>query len=313
MPHRLLRIQRAGTARRPVMLAIAGDSASGKTTLTRGLVECLGAERMTAICVDDYHRLDRDERRGEPFTALHPDANYIEIMEQHLQLLALGEPILKPVYDHDTGRLTRPVLVRPREFVIVEGLLPLHTRLARASFDIAVYLDPPEDVRRAWKVARDTTQRGYAAAEVEAELSRREPESEAFIRPQRRWADIVVRFAPVSGRQDPAGTPLSAELMLRPTIDHPDLTFLGDGDHHAMHLKLLRDTDGRPVDALHVHGYVPPEESVLVLKSIWERMGVAGPLPVALGRLGDGSASDPLAVTQLLLLFHLLGGGSGAG
>ena len=82
MPHRIVHMLRArGTGRRPVMLAIAGDSAAGKTTLTRGLVECLGEDRMTAVCVDDYHRFDRRERRGKPFTALHPDCNYVEIME----------------------------------------------------------------------------------------------------------------------------------------------------------------------------------------------------------------------------------------
>lgn len=64
-------VQRRGDRppwRRPVMLAIAGDSASGKTTLTRGLVDALGAERITAICVDDYHRYDRTERKAVPFT-----------------------------------------------------------------------------------------------------------------------------------------------------------------------------------------------------------------------------------------------------
>jgi len=288
------------------MLAIAGDSPSGKTTLTRRLVDCLGADRMTAVCVDDYHRYDREERRDKPFTAVHPDCNYIEVMEQHLQLLAMGQPVLKPVYDHHTGRLCRPVLVEPREFVIVEGLLPLHTRLSRACFDIAVYLDPPEEIRREWKIARDVAKRGYTAAEVRAELDRREPESAAFIRPQRRWADIVVRFAPIATRHDPPGTPLSAELVLRPTVDHPDLTgVLDDSDHRAMHLKLLRDTDGRPVDALHIHGYVSSEESALVKKAIWERMNVVGDIPDALGRAGD-QPNDPLAVTQLLLLFHLL-------
>ncbi|WP_241683916.1 phosphoribulokinase [Actinomadura sp. J1-007] len=150
-----------GKGRRPVMLAIAGDSAAGKTTLTRGLVRCLGADRMTAVCVDDYHRYDREERAGKPFTALHPDCNHIDIMEQHLQLLSMGEPILKPVYDHATGRLVRPELVQPKDFVIVEGLLPLHTRLARACFDITVYLDPPEPLRHSWKVGRDCAKRGY--------------------------------------------------------------------------------------------------------------------------------------------------------
>ncbi|MFB4318017.1 phosphoribulokinase [Actinomadura sp. 21ATH] len=322
MPHRIVHMLRAReSGRRPVMLAIAGDSAAGKTTLTRGLVQCLGADRMTAVCVDDYHRYDRSERKGKPFTALHPDCNHIDVMEQHLQLLSMGEPILKPVYDHATGELVRPELVEPREFVIVEGLLPLHTRLARACFDITVYLDPPEDLRHAWKVRRDCDKRGYTPAQVRAELDRREPESAAYIRPQRRWADIVVRFAPVAGRQDPPGTPLSAELLLRPTIDHPELgTVIGEsaalppvpppGAETAMHLRLHRDTDGRPVDALHVHGYVSPEESRIVKKAIWERLGPragdGGLDPGALGRFGDGGTSDPLAITQLLLLYHLL-------
>ncbi|MQY08250.1 phosphoribulokinase [Actinomadura macrotermitis] len=316
MPHRIVHMLRArGSGRRPVMLAIAGDSAAGKTTLTRGLVQCLGEDRMTAVCVDDYHRYDRRERAGKPFTALHPDCNHIDIMEQHLQLLSMGEPILKPVYDHATGELVRPELVKPKDFVIVEGLLPLHTRLARACFDITVYLDPPEPLRHSWKVQRDCDKRGYRPEQVQAELDRREPESAAYIRPQRKWADIVVRFAPVAERVDPPGTPLSAELLLRPTIDHPELapvleavTSPGGGDT-AMHLRLHRDTDGRPVDALHVHGYVQPEESQIIKKAIWERVGQRagdGRLDAdALGRYAGGT-SDPLAITQLLLLYHLL-------
>src|SRR5262249_28187947 len=163
MPDKLLRMERAAgsRAKRPVMLAIAGDSAAGKTTLTKGLVDALGAHRITSLCVDDYHRYDRQERKKLPFTELHPDCNYVQIMEQHLQLLATGQPVLKPVYDHDTGQLTRPELVEPTEFVIVEGLLPLYTRLAQACFDITVYLDPPETIRREWKVKRHVAKHGY--------------------------------------------------------------------------------------------------------------------------------------------------------
>ena len=62
--------------------------------------------------MDDYHRYDREERKHLPFTALHPDCNYVAIMEQHLQQLATGQPILKPVYDHATGG-GRPELVEP--------------------------------------------------------------------------------------------------------------------------------------------------------------------------------------------------------
>jgi phosphoribulokinase len=310
MPHKLLRMHRSGPEpavyQRPVMLAIAGDSAAGKTTITSGLVRALGEEQCTAVCVDDYHRFDRQERKRLPYTALHPDCNHVDIMEQHLQLLATGHPILKPVYDHHTGQLTRPEYVEPRKFVIVEGLLPLHTKLAAACFDVTVYLNPPEEIRRRWKIRRDMAQRGYTLEQVLAELDRREPESASFIRPQRRRADIVVQFAPVPQRHDPPGTPLSAELLLRPTIRHPDLTGVLAESGQSMHLKLTRDEDGRPVDALHVHGYAPREDSRMLEKAIWAGFHEKAGLPGTLGELDDGQRSEPLAITQLLLLYHLL-------
>ncbi|MGI9015688.1 MAG: phosphoribulokinase [Euzebya sp.] len=311
MPDKKIRIRRAkqqrDQIRRPVMLAVAGDSAAGKTTLVRGLVQALGEDRSTGICVDDYHRYDRAQRKTMPFTPLHPDCNYLDVMEQHLQLLASGEPILKPSYDHSTGELVRPEYVAPRDFVIVEGLLPLHSAVAQACFDITVYLDPPESIRHQWKISRDCADRGYSRDAVVAELERREPESEAFIRPQRARADIIVRFAPIPQRDDPVGTPLSAELALRPTIKHPDLlSVVGEDQQKAMHTRLQRDDDGRPVDAVHVHGYATSEDSKIVQKAIWDSIGHTDPLPESLGTIKPGVRSEPLAVTQLILLFHLL-------
>lgn len=307
MPDKLVRMRMADGRPRPRMLAIAGDSAAGKTTLTRGLVAAIGASRCASVCVDDYHRYDRQERKGLPFTPLHPDCNYIEIMEQHLELLASGQPILKPVYDHATGSLVRPELVEPHPFVIAEGLFPLFTKLSRACFDATVYLAPPEDIRRQWKVKRDTTERGYAEQEVLESLQVREPESAAWIRPQRSEADIVVSFGPIEGRDDPPGTPLSATILLRPTLRHPDLSEVLDEDGgQPIHLKLIRDDDGRPVDALHVHGYAPTEDSLVVQKRVWSLLGEDGPVPDCLGDLGGGRRSEPLAITQLILLYHLL-------
>ncbi|MDP9023383.1 MAG: phosphoribulokinase [Actinomycetota bacterium] len=310
MPDKLIRMRRAGPNEgrtRPRMLAVAGDSATGKTTLTRGIVQALGPDRCTAVPIDDYHKYDRQERKELPFTPLHPECNYIEVMEQHLQLVATGQPILKPVYDHSNGKLVRPELVEPGDYVIVEGLLPLHTRLMRACFDVSVYLDPPEEIRYKWKIERDTTERGYTEEEVRASLRKREPESEAFIQPQREQADIVVQFGPIEERDDPEDTPLSATLLLRPTIPHPNLAEVIDDEHRqAVHLKLMRDNDGRPVDALHVHGYAPREETQMIQKLIWENLGRDDPLPESLGDLGGGEHSEPLAITQLILLHHLL-------
>ena len=149
-----------------------------------------------SLSTDDYHRFDREERRDKPFTPLHPDCNYIEILEQHLQLLATCQPVLKPVYDHCTGRLVRPELVEPNDFIIVHGLLPLHSRLAGPASTSPSSSTLPEDIRRRWKIQRDTAVRGYAADQVTAEMLTSQAESERFIRPQRAHADIVVTLRP---------------------------------------------------------------------------------------------------------------------
>jgi len=314
MTDKQVNIQREGggervEAHRPIMLAIAGDSGTGKTTLTAGLVEALGRDRITSVAADDYHRYDREERKELPFTPLHPKCNYMDIMEQHFQALAMGQPILKPVYNHDSGMLERPEYVEPREFVIVEGLLPLYTKTSRACFEIMVYLDPPEELRIAWKLARDTKKRGYTEDEVRADLKKREPESEMFIRPQRARADIVVRFEPIEERGETVNDPLSAKLILRPTIDHPELhTILGDDTNEAMHMTLSRSEGGKPADAVHIHSYAKPEITKKVELAIWDQLGVDAPLPESLGRLDSngGTRDEPLALTQLLLLYHLI-------
>ena len=304
----VLRDTHAGAgAVRPVMMAIAGDSGTGKTTVTKGLVEALGRDRITSVGADDYHRYDREERKELPFTPLNPECNYVDIMEQHLHHLSLRQPILKPIYNHDKGTLDRPEYVEPRDFVIVEGLLPLHTDSARAAFDIKVYLDPPEEIRIAWKLKRDTSKRGYTEDEVRKDLKKREPESEAFIRPQRAHADIVVRFAPIEERGETPDDPLSATLLLRPTISHPDLpAILGDDTREAIHLTLTRDDDGKPVDAVHIHSYADRDVTKKVEQAIWEELGVDAPVPESLGKLDDDERDEPLALTQLILLYHLV-------
>jgi phosphoribulokinase len=312
VPEKSLRISRASKSarRRPVMLGVAGDSAAGKTTLTAGLVEALGAQRCLSFAADDYHRFDRAERRIRNITPSHPDCNHIDIFEQHLQLLATGQPVLKPVYDHTIGKLVRPERVEPRDIVIVHGLLPLHSRLARACFDVTVFVDPAEDLRRTWRLRRDTTTRGYSTDQLTAEMAAADKDSAKFVRPQRAHADIVVRFASITERDDPPDTPPSAELLLRPTIRHPDLiSVLRPEITPTAHLRLVRDDDGIPVDSVHIHGYASAEASVAAEKLIWEELGdprIA--IPESLGVLRCGRRSTPLAITQMILFHHLTNG-----
>ena len=106
--------------RKTIMLGVAGDSAAGKTTLSKGIAEALGHDQVTAICCDHYHRYNRKQRKELGISALSPEGNYIDIMEQHFRLLREGQPILKPIYNHSTGDFDPPEYVRPTKYVIVE-------------------------------------------------------------------------------------------------------------------------------------------------------------------------------------------------
>src|SRR5581483_9898698 len=184
---------------RPVILGVVGDSASGKTTISRGLVRVLGEDNVAHICTDDYHRYDRAQRGELGITPLPPDCNHVDIIAQHLAHLRRGEPILKPVYRHKDGTFGPPVHVHPERFTIIEGLLGYYLPEMRDVYDVRVFLNPPEALRRKWKVQRDCSRRGYTTDEVLAELDRREPDSEAFIRPQRRFGDMLVSFRASEG------------------------------------------------------------------------------------------------------------------
>lgn len=303
---------------RPIILGIVGDSAAGKTTLTKGIAQVLGEENVTVICTDDYHRYDRTGRAELGITALHPDCNYLDIMQQHLSLLRTGQPILKPVYSHKTGTFEPPQYIKPNKFVILEGLLGYATSTARDCYDVKVYLAPPEELRSEWKVKRDTLKRGYTKEQVLAELQKREPDSEQFIRPQRQWADVVVSFYPPNDSSEETNGHLNVRLLLRPNIPHPDFTQIVNpiSSNHppAIRLELGRDM-GKPVDVLEVDGHATSQRVRQLEQIICSDMPHLSNIcsmegNPELGRLtgttGEMLQSYPLALTQLLITYHML-------
>ncbi|MGH2858076.1 MAG: phosphoribulokinase [Solirubrobacteraceae bacterium] len=288
---------------RPVILGIVGDSASGKTTLSRGLVRVLGEDSVAHICTDDYHRYDRAQRAELAITPLHPDANHLDIIAQDLAHLRAGEPILKPVYRHQDGTFGAAAYVRPERFTIIEGLLGYHLPEMRDVYDVRVFLAPPEELRRRWKVRRDCSRRGYTTDQVLAELDRREADSEAFIRPQRRYADMVVSFLPAATTDDDEGH-LDAELILSGGLPHPDLEPFVDDRPGGLTL-VARGEDR----VLRIPGRIDPDQATAIEEAIWRRMHFATHLRVH--RLGEFTTandlrrSDALALVQLLVLYHL--------
>jgi len=291
----------------PIILGIVGDSASGKTTLSAGVAQILGEEHCTVFCTDDYHRYARKQRTEMGLSALDPRANYVDIIEQHLRLLRRGEPVLKPIYDHKDGTLEEPVYVKPKEFVIAEGLLGYTTRAMRDCYDVKIYLDPQEELRVKWKLRRDTTKRGYTRKEVLDQLERRRTDSSNFIHPQRTFADIVIRFQKAKDANG-SDTQLDVRHILRPTLPHPDFTPLFDGSSNAgMHLELARDRDGKPVDVLEINGNISDKRAERIEDLLWNLIPEAGHLRDQVGRIDIANGapkSHPLALTQLLVSYH---------
>ncbi len=285
---------------RPVILGVVGDSATGKTTITRGLVRMLGENNVTHVAADDYHRYDRRQRAERGITPLNPDCNYMDIMTQHMKCLRRGEPILKPVYQHSDGKFGPLEYVRPEAFAIVEGLLGYYSPGLRETYDVRVYLDPPESLRRQWKVDRDCSKRGYTTDQVLDDLDRREPDSASFIRPQRLHADMVVRRKPSAA--DPFV--LDAELTLRDTLPHPDFSpFVEQSEGEIT----LEERDGGVI--VNIPGDIARDRAAEIEEAIWERMQFASHLRSdQLGEFTVGNdvhRSESLALVQLLILYHL--------
>jgi len=287
---------------RPTILGIVGDSAAGKTTLSRGLVRILGEEKVTHVCTDDYHKYDRRQRAERNITPLDPECNYVDVMAQDLVHLRAREAILKPVYRHADGTFGPPVYVEPKTFTIVEGLLGYYTPQMRDVYDVRVFLAPPEEVRRKWKVDRDCSRRGYTTDQVLAELDRREPDSAAYIRPQQRHADLVVSFMPGDAGD---AEHLDAELMLRAGLPHPDLTpFIGNGRRG---ITLIERGAERFV---RIPGEIDRERAGELEEAIWDRLHFATHLrSQRLGEFTVGTElrrSESLALVQLLILYHVV-------
>ncbi|MBW4610649.1 MAG: phosphoribulokinase [Hassallia sp. WJT32-NPBG1] len=183
---------------RVVLIGVAGDSGCGKSTFLRRLIDLFGEELMTVICLDDYHCLDRKQRKETGITALDPRANNFDLMYEQIKALKEGQAIDKPIYNHETGLLDPPERIEPNHILVIEGLHPLYDERVRSLIDFSVYFDISDEVKIAWKIQRDMAERGHRYEDVLAQINSRKPDFEKFIEPQREFADIVLQVLPTN-------------------------------------------------------------------------------------------------------------------
>lgn len=177
------------------LIGVAGDSGSGKTSFTRSVRHLFGDELVSTITLDDYHLLDREQRKKRNITPLVPEANNLPGLEKDLSNLKEGKAIDKMVYNHSLGTLEGPVRFRPSKIVILEGLHTLYSDALRESIDFSLYVDPADDVKQEWKLKRDMEKRGYTQDEVLQEIKNRQQDYERYIAPQKEYADAVIHIA----------------------------------------------------------------------------------------------------------------------
>ncbi|MEZ5372281.1 MAG: uridine kinase [Microthrixaceae bacterium] len=200
----------------PYVIGIAGGSGSGKTTVTRSIIEADGVSSVTMITVDSYYFDQSDRPMAERAKVNYdaPEAFEWPLVHDHLSALRSGRAVDVPVYDFTTH--TRSPLTeraQPGAVVVIDGILVLHDPALRQLLDLAVYLDVDDDLRFIRRLERDVAERGRTTdTVVQQYLTTVRPSHLQFVEPTRRFADVVI---PHGGRNAPAISMLVALIRER--------------------------------------------------------------------------------------------------
>jgi len=180
------------------VIAIAGASGSGKSSIARETKKRLRDWYKVAVVAEDaYYRsqneLTMEQRRQTNYD--HPDAIDETLLVEHLSVLKSGGTVAVPVYDYAThNRSDETKSVGPCEILIVEGILLLHRDAVREVADLSVFVDVAEDVCLERRMKRDIAQRGRTRESVlEQYESNVGPMYREFVQPSMAHADLVVR------------------------------------------------------------------------------------------------------------------------
>ena len=199
--------------RRPLTIGVAGGTGSGKTTISRAILEFVGPERIAYLQHDSYYRdlshLPLEERRQCNFD--HPDALEDGLLLGHLRRLIAGQAVDVPVYDFSTYvRLPRSLRVTPKPVILLEGILILANPELRRLMDVKIYVDADADIRFIRRLERDIAERGRSLSSVIGQyLDTVRPKHLEFVEPSKRNADVIV---PEGGRNAVALEMITARI-----------------------------------------------------------------------------------------------------
>lgn len=179
------------------VIAIAGGSASGKTTIANQLYDYFkGQHNVVIIRQDDYYKdqshLTMEERVKTNYD--HPHAFDNDLFVLHIKQLKERFSIEKPTYDYAMhNRSTKVEMIEPRDIIILEGIFVLAEERIREISDILIYVDTESDVRFIRRLKRDVEERGRSVDSVcHQYLSTVKPMHDQFIEPSKKYAHIII-------------------------------------------------------------------------------------------------------------------------
>lgn len=180
----------------PIVIAIAGGSGSGKTTVANVILKEVGADRIAYLPHDAYYRdlteLPPAQRAQVNFD--HPDSLESDLMVEHIKKLKNWEAIDMPVYDFTRhARTERTIRIEPHRVIVVEGILILTDPQLRQLFDVKLFVDTDADLRFIRRLQRDITERGRTTESVIAQyISTVRPMHLEFVEQSKRYADVII-------------------------------------------------------------------------------------------------------------------------
>ena len=186
-----------------IIIGIAGDSGSGKSTFTNRVKKYFGDD-VTVIYHDNYYR----RQDGIPFEKRvtvnydHPDSLETDLLVEHLKQLKAGKTVECPVYDYNQhNRSDEIITIEPKPVILVEGILLLADERIRDLLDIKVYVEADADERILRRILRDVEERGRDLhGIIDQYLATVKPMHYMYVEPTRAKADIVIN----SGKNDVA-------------------------------------------------------------------------------------------------------------
>lgn len=189
--------EKVSTQTEPILVEVAGGSASGKTSAVANKVKDFFGDNAVIFSMDDYYRGDAyftaEAKKGNILNWDQPEAINLELLREHLMALKSGQDVDKPVYDFKIGEIDGSEILESRQIIIIEGLFALNDLLAKEG-DIKVFVDISTHGRILRRILRDverTSQTPFDILKYFSDVV--EPMHEKYIKSTKKNADIVIK------------------------------------------------------------------------------------------------------------------------